>query len=165
MAMYNANLVGGGSSVKIDGVEYEGDLELTGKVYDMEISTLPYDFQNSWAVVFNGEIHILGGQYDNSYYNYHYKYNGTTWESVSTLPFDFYNGSAIVYNNEIHIFKSKNHYKFNGSSWESVSTLPYSFACGSAVVLNGEIHILGGLSSRTKHYTIAIKIYKISNVS
>ena len=121
------------------------------------VSTLPYEFRNGSAVVYNDEIHILGS-YDSSYYTNHYKFNGTSWESVSTIPYNFSNGSAVVYNDEIHILGSgyyngtypngnypytKYHYKFNGSSWESVSTLPYNFTDGSAVVLNGEIHILG----------------------
>ena len=108
----------------------------------------------------NNEIHIFGG---NTYDTAHYKYNGTSWESVSTLPYRFYGGSAVVLNNEIHILGSsyysngnhpeaKKYYKYNGTSWESVSTLPYEFYEGSAVVLGNEIHILGGSNNKTAHY-------------
>ena len=124
----------------------------------VSVSTLPYDFLVGSAVVLNGEIHILGGNYNMTYMKYHYKYNGSSWKRVSTLPYNFYGGSAVVLNGEIHILGGgepscqKNHYKYNGSSWKSVSTLPYNFDGGSAVVLNGEIHILGGIDHETSHY-------------
>ena len=126
---------------------------------DEVISTLPYDFSYGSAVVFNNEIHILGGGNNN-----HYKWDGgtwsTSWHSVSTLPYDFKYGSAVVLNDEIHILGGggtpKKHYKWNGTSWTSVSTLPYNFAYGSAVVFNNEIHILGGSSGGggTEHYRL-----------
>ena len=93
-------------------------------------------------------------------------------ENVSTLPYQFYFGSAVIYNNEIHILGSynsssdyTNHYKYDGSTWTNVSTLPYNFYEGSAVVLNNEIHILGSYNSsyRTKHYIVAIPLYKKLN--
>ena len=134
------------------------------------VSTLPYGFFRGSAVVLNNEIHILGSNYYKSngstddtkrpYRKNHYKYNGSSWESVSTLPYAFCSGCAVVLNNEIHILGSEyssrtEHYKFNGSSWESISTLPYAFYDGSAVVYNNEIHILGGggsYSDMTNHY-------------
>ena len=116
---------------------------------------LPYDFYNGSAVVLNGEIHILGGNYEPTK---HYKWDGSSWTSVSTLPYNFYQGSAVVLNGEIHIFGGYatgvglNHYKWDGTSWTSVSTLPYAFHVGGTVVLNNEIHILGGNGNTTKHY-------------
>ena len=134
-----------------------GGLQI-GKVVDeqvngcISVSTLPYEFCKGSAVVYNNEIHILGGNRDRTK---HYKYNGTSWSSVSTLPYDFYEGSAVVYNNEIHILGGSagntKHYKYNGASWSSVSTLPYEFYRGSAVALNDEIHILGG-SNHINYY-------------
>ena len=132
-----------------------------GKVVDEQVngcisaSTLPYSFYNGSAVVLNDEIHILGGNGNNTN---HYKFNGSSWEEVSTLPYNFYDGSAVVLNNEIHILGGsssstyKYHYKYNGSSWVRVSTLPHDFYRGSAVVYNGEIHILGDYSDGRKHY-------------
>ena len=117
------------------------------------VSTLPYSFQGGCAVVYNDELHILGGQVDATA---HYKWNGFSWESVSISPWSIGNSScAVVYNNEIHTLGyTQNHYKYNGEIWESVSTLPYTFYYGSAVVFNDEIHILGSNNSsyRTKHY-------------
>lgn len=110
---------------------------------------------NSSAVVYEGEIHIIGGS--NNVVE-HYKLNSSTnaWDFVSTLPISISWGSAIVYNNEIHILKNTNHYKFNSSTneWESVSTLPFSFSRGGTVIYNDEIHILGGDNSTTSHYKL-----------
>ena len=115
------------------------------------VSTLPYEFYNSSAILLNNEIHILGSS-NSSYYTNHYKYNisNNTWSNVSTIPYNFYYGGAIVLNNEIHILGSENssyytkHYKYNISTntWSSVSTLPYDFYGGGAIVLNDEIHIV-----------------------
>ena len=161
---------GSGNEVIIDGVPYGGDkiqLQTDDIVLNKSVSTLPYDFYQGSAVVYNNEIHILGGLDSSNTYKYHYKYNGNRWTSVSTLPYRFYRGSAVVYNNEIHIMGSEsssyytNHYKYNGSTWTSVSTLPYIFYRGSAVVLNNEIHILGStyVSNYYKyHYKTVIKI-------
>ena len=111
---------------------------------------LPYDFKNGSAVVYNNEIHILGGENDKVNTGiYHYKFDGAKWSKVSTLPYKFCSGSAVVYNNEIHILGSsassilyKYHYKFDGTTWSKASTLPYDFHSGIAVVYNNEIHIL-----------------------
>ena len=127
-------------------IEYDDIEEVTWS----SVSTLPHNFSYSSAVVYNNEIHILGGGTN------HYKYDGSTWTSVSTLPYDIMFGSAVVYNNEIHILggngKLKGHYKYDGSSWIEVSTLPYDMYCSSAVIYNDEIHILGGNMGATKHY-------------
>ena len=109
------------------------------------MTDLPYDFYDGSAVVYNGEIHILGSAGNRTS---HYKWDGSTWTSVSTLPFSFYYGSAVVYNGEIHILggnggSSISHYKWNGSSWAKVSTLPYIFYEGSAVVYDKSIYIIG----------------------
>ena len=122
--------------------------DIIGAIRPM-LKKLPYNFYDGSAVVFNNEIHILGGVNSGSSHNTsHYKWNGSAWIEVSTLPYNFYYGSAVVYNNEIHILGSaysgnySKHYKWNGSAWTEVSTLPYQFYGGSAVVYNNEIHIL-----------------------
>ncbi|WP_343209471.1 hypothetical protein [Anaerolentibacter hominis] len=128
---------------------------MTGTLNVKSLRSLPYEFYDGSAVVWNDEIHILGG---NGGSTKHYKLNRTSWYSTSTLPYGFYYGSAVVWNNEIHILGGSGghtkHYKFDGTSWTSVSTLPYEFYQGSAVVWNDEIHILGSNASGcyTKHY-------------
>ena len=129
------------------------------KEFNKSVSTLPYNFSNGSAVVYNNEIHILGS-YDSSSYTKHYKFDGSSWTSVSTLPYNFYQGSAVVLNNEIYILGGRDnttkHYKWDGTSWTSVSTLPYNFVNGSAVVYNNRIHILGSENSSyyKDHYLI-----------
>ena len=130
------------------------------KMLDIGVKTLPYDFEQSSAVIYNDEIHILGSLVS-AYRTSHYKWTGTEWVEVSTLPYEFYYGSAVVYNNEIHIFGGSSmstartkHYKWDGSSWTSVSTLPYKFTEGIAIVYNNEIHIMSSVESSnyTSHY-------------
>ena len=154
--MANAiNNIKSGTQINIDGEKYSGEelnlesfidegvIKVLGRLEDKNVSTLPYSFSYGSAVVYNNEIHIMGGSTN------HYKYNGYKWINVSTLPYEFYGGFAVVYNNEIHILGSGNssyykyHYKYDGSTWTKVSTLPYDFYYGSAVVYNNEIHILG----------------------
>ena len=67
------------------------------------MADLPYEYSGTRALVYNDEIHILGGG-PNTYTD-HKKYNASndTWESVSTLPYEFFNAIALVYNDEIHI--------------------------------------------------------------
>ena len=121
---------------------------------------LPFKFNNASTVVYNGELHILGGT--NRARN-HYKWDGNSWEYVSSLPGGYTNNGAVVLNNEIHIVGvgdqqdsvTNKHYKWNGSSWTLVSTLPsvYTrFDDGDVVLYNNQIHILGGTRSQTLHY-------------
>lgn len=125
-----------------------------GEVYDEETSSLqlenryvynlttkesyritPYDmgYNMGCVVVYNDELHILGG-YGKP--KGHYKHEFGNWNTkvyteVSTLPFDFQYGFAEVYNGEIHIFGGNveegfKHYSWNGSRWHDVlSDYPY----------------------------------------
>ena len=124
------------------------------------LSSMPYDFYNGTAVIYNNQIHILAGNGNNTG---HYKWNGSSWTSVSTIPYDANSGRAVVYNNQIHIFGGntssllRNHYKWNGSSWSSESLIPYNFYGGCILIYNKKINILGGNGSSdtyTKHYSI-----------
>ena len=163
MSVFIKGNLGGGILTKIfiDGVEITENINLIkeGEI-NLSVSTLPYNFYDGSAVVYNNEIHILGGIPSDARTN-HYKYNGTEWTLVSTLPYNFYYGSAVVYNNEIHILGSNasgtytKHYKYNGTEWTLASTLPYNFDYGSAVVYNNETHILGSNASPNLHYSAA----------
>lgn len=130
------------------------------KTLDIGEVSLPYEFNQGSAVVYNGEIHILGSVIS-EYRTSHYKLDGTKWVEVGIIPYEFYYGSAVVYNNEIHILGGSSsstgrtkHYKWDGSNWTSVSTLPYVFDKGVAIVYNNEIHIMGSRDSSnyTSHY-------------
>ena len=145
-----------GSSIHEEFYIASGDLQL---VYDwIGSSTLPYEFVNGSAVIYNGEIHLLGGE--NAPTN-HYKLDGTQWINVSTLPYNFVNGSAVVCEGILHILGSTDaenatkHYMWDGTSWSENSVeLPYDFMNGSAVVYRDEIHIFGGTDNLNNHYKL-----------
>ena len=161
------------ANVTINGVNVKDNLNLESDILSssLRISNLSYNFYCGSAVVFDGDIHILGGQFSSTYTS-HYFFNGTKWTFIASLPYDFYYGAAVVLNGEIHILGGRNssvqtkHYKWDGSSWTEVSTLPYAFYAGGAVVLNGEIHILGsGYDSLyyKYHYRRKKSTFKVKN--
>ena len=124
----------------------------THDIYDWQTAAImEFNTYRSVAVVWNDEIHVLGGDGSPvSTSNYqHWKWNGTTWTKVGNVPYGFYGGQAVVYNNEIHIMgcsavaNNRSHYKYDGTKWVSVSTLPYELEEGQAVVYKGAIHIMG----------------------
>jgi hypothetical protein len=112
-------------------------------------SQLPYNVLNSSVVVYNDELHLLGGT--NGETN-HYKWDGEVWSKVSDLPFSLVDGNALVYKNEIHILNGTNHYKWNGVDWSKVSDLPYELSNGCAIAYLNDIHLLGGIGNLTSHY-------------
>lgn len=113
-------------------------------------SNLPYNFYRGSAVIYKGEIRILGGY---SGTRSHYAYNGSSWVSKTNLTYNFYDGCAVVYDDKIHILGGSGNYhrflKKDESGWNMASTMPYTFTNGSAVVYNGRIHILGGSTNST----------------
>ena len=115
---------------------------------------LPYDFIGLTAVMYNNQIHVIGGNNaSSSNATYHIKWNGTEWVSASTVPIAFVDGRAVVFNDEIHLFSGAYHYAFNGTSW-SEKTLPSGVdSTGSSPVVYGnQLHLLGGSSNLTAHY-------------
>lgn len=115
-------------------------------------STLPYDVESgATALVYNNEIHLLGGNATAADRLKHYKWNGSSWSSVSTLPYSYYGGAAIVFDGNLHILgggypevNREKHYKWDGSNWEDISTLPYKLSYGRAVAYANEIRTIGG---------------------
>ncbi len=139
-----------GPNVTIDGKSYDDDLNLVSN-NAIIINTLPFPLYGGGSVVYNNELHIIGGYGG----NYHYKWNGKSWTQVSTMPsVSFIEGTALVYNNEIHIIGALNyndyHYKYNGSSWSKASTNSRCFGHSKSVVYNNEIHVLGGMYDNTE---------------
>ena len=95
-----------GINVTLDGKPLDYDFKLKSEGYTWikdALSKIPYQFYNSSAVVYNNEIHILGTTFSTSLYNYHYKWDGTSWVSASIIPYYCYSGSAVVYNNKPYI--------------------------------------------------------------
>ena len=145
---------GGSEKVTIDGEKVMDKMELYSNMpKGIQLSEAPYTFVgiDTQVVIYNDEIHILGGR-TAAQYRYHYKWDGTTWTQLSDLPYNFSRGVAVVYHDEIHIFGSvinenkRKHYKWDGTTWTQLSDFPseYGVARASAVVYNNEIHILSG---------------------
>ncbi len=65
---------------------------------------MPYDFSNSDAVVVGTDIYILGG-FEDSHYNYVYKYDTITdtYTQLENIPFNFQSGGTITINNNIYL--------------------------------------------------------------
>ena len=99
---------------------------------------LPYGFTNPCAVIYEDELHVIGG-------GYHYKWNGSQWVSVSTPTTG--NGCAVVYDGEIHFFIGNAHYGWNGTEWTTY-TLPSGVSVVDCVLFGNDLHIFGG----TAHY-------------
>jgi len=105
------------------------------------------------AVTLNGEIHLIGGNSQNT--TMHYKWDGNTWTQVSTFPIRFYFTVVIVFEGEIHALgglDGNTHYKWDGKTWTSVEVPPANFSEGTACVYNDEIHIIGYEGHLNSHY-------------
>ena len=116
---------------------------------------LPDEFKDGSAVVYNNEIHILGGKYyDGDYYNYdkHYKFDVSTseWIEVSILPYGISSTDVVVYNNELYILgggrttdTQNTFYRFDNatSQWIRLDDLPFNSSYNKIIVYNNEIHV------------------------
>lgn len=126
---------------------------------------LPEVGGRSSVVVYNGEMHLIGGYNNrtNTILRQHYKFNGSSWTSVSKLPYDFWYGAAVVYEGCIHILGSyyslnpKKHYKFNGSAWINEGDLPEYADRSACVVYRNSIYIVGS-NWNTSYRTSAARI-------
>lgn len=103
------------------------------------VETQTRGFYGASPLVFNDEIHFLGGLKNSTGTNTHYKYDGSSYVEVGTLPIEISHPVAVVFNNEIHLFSETAHYKHDGSTWAEASTLPFDVILG-AVVFNNEIY-------------------------
>lgn len=120
---------------------------------------LPEWGQYSSFVMFNNELHMLGGSKNAVANNHHWKWNLTKWDSEIALPYNADMVTPVVFNGELHILGGRwgaqtKHYKLNGNSWSKVSTLPFQLydRVIRAVVYNNEIHVLGFNNSTKSHY-------------
>lgn len=123
------------------------------------LDILPYsiDVHETTVIVYNDEIHFLGGRGMKS--RTHFKWDGERFEACPELPYDFCNGTAIVFRDELHIIGGgtgnytseyqsgylNNHYKWeNDSTWVKVSDLPYITWGATPFVCNDKLHLVGG---------------------
>lgn len=122
------------------------------------VAHLPFviDVHETSLIVFNGELHLLGGS--GAHYRTHYKWDGETWSVASELPYDFSNGKVVEYQNKLHILgggtanfgstygtgRVSNHYSWDGETWKNESDLPYPAWGITPFVQSGKLHIIGG---------------------
>lgn len=134
-------------------VYYNENLKVV-KYLSITDMTLPYDFVGMTAVIYNNEIHVIGGNNASSgNVSYHIKWNGTQWVTASTLPFAYVDGRAIVFDGELCVINGLEQYAYNGSSWTEKNIPGEMDATGaSVVVFNDKLHILGGTNNPTMHY-------------
>jgi len=102
-----------------------------GQSWSTSSNSLPYVFINGCAIVYNGEIHILGSYYNDDVKRKHYKWNGLNWTSRSLLPYPFYNGISLEKNNAINILGGDG---YDDSGY--VSTKHYSLTDSYSVLIN-----------------------------
>ena len=76
------------------------------------VSTLPYSFCYGSAVVYNNEIHILGGSNSTTK---HYKYNGSSWDNLLLLDRYYLNKDTII------LIDNKSNMTIGSSNIESIS--------------------------------------------
>lgn len=97
---------------------------------------LPFDFYRGAAAVYQGRLHILGGEREP---RKHYSWDGTSWREESTLPYDFVFGSALTFEGELHIFGSTGsmnaHYSWDGEQWTQRANTPHYFYNNNNAVL------------------------------
>lgn len=158
MALYNANLAGGGSSVTIDDVVYEGDLKLKSTYNDTYLTDLPdttygASGTGNTAFVIDNELYVY--TYDGNIY----KYNDNNWVNVTD---DGYSNCAFLfatsYEGAIHLLcGSKSgyervHKKYINGTWSDDTALPYDLRYGVAVSDENDFYIAGGGGSTKSCY-------------
>lgn len=119
---------------------------------------LPYKFYRGSSVIYDGKIHILGGNLSGTTTN-HYSYDGIQWKKESVLPYDFSLGGAIATDKKIYIFgsdattvipgislaRSKACYSWDPiNGWSQEPELPYDFIGGCAIYYDNKAYIIGG---------------------
>ena len=136
----------GGSSVEIDGVEYDGDLKL---VSDNVYENLPDIPEVGESFVHENCIYLVST-------SKMYKCDNDIWQFVANLPYTNYRSGFCSYQGCVYMIGSyttsynETMYKFNGESWTNVSTssadghrITFSTHAGAIGVLNDRIYMLG----------------------
>lgn len=86
-------------------------------------TTIPFNFVNGSALVFEDKIHLIGSTVDSDAKK-HYTWDSKSgWVRLKDLPFKFGKGSAVVYRGEIHLIggtgigssSGYNHYKLTSN--------------------------------------------------
>lgn len=142
------------------GFQYRSHYKWDGESWSVA-SELPYNFCAGKAVVFNGEIHIFGGGSNHfqtfiqdGWLNYHYKWDGESWEKVSDPPFNLCGSTPVVHKNTIKLIggtaNQRQFYSFIDNKWNKLTDIPNNLTGAmnaSVIVYNDSIHVLGGANT------------------
>ena len=130
-----------------NGVYYNGDIYAFGlnndnnkKFYKyvndewIEFGETPVSLHNSPKVVYNNEIHCIGG-WPNTYG--HYKYDGINWTKVTDLPTSGWFISAGIYNNRLYavLQGDRKLYEWVNEEWTAITDTPLTAVPSSSNVL------------------------------
>ena len=128
----------------------------------VSVSTLPFTFNVGTAVVYDGEIHLIGSL--TSPYTMHYKWDGNTWTEVATLPAETYYSTATVCDDYIYMANGANGklYRYSPSSgWEYLMSMGlsmnYSSGGGlytSLITFKDEVRSIGAYTCSTTSHII-----------
>lgn len=131
-----------------------------------KLTEAPYNHEEGYVIVYNNEIHILGGAnaYNGrpDYRRYHYSWNGTTWTNHGNLPFYCVSYmSAVVYNDKLYVmgvntsassYNNNEVYSWNGTTWTKETNGLFALNESNSVVYKGKIHVFGGPSGSYMSY-------------
>ena len=125
-----------------------------------ELRAIPYAFRSGGAVVMNTDIYLFGGEDDQSYKNFAYKYDTLTdtYTQLANVPYRFTSGPVVLVGTDIYLFGGMNGnqlaYKYNTltDTYTKLTNIPYQFVDGSAVAINTDIYLLGSSLNAYRQY-------------
>lgn len=106
-------------------------------------STTGHGINQSGIAVYQGKLHIFGGNASNSVHSW---YDGT-WHSEGLSFNCSSSASCCVYNDKVHfICGNTNHYTYDGTNFELIESLPFNIINAPTVVYHNKIHIMGAVN-------------------
>lgn len=99
---------------------------------------IPYSFYYASAVVYRGEIYLIGSG-SSSYAKNFYKFNGESWVKLTNLSFYNQNRfSPIVHEDKVYLWDNSNKVMrcYDGTNW---STVPLAYTLSQKSDINGQL--------------------------
>lgn len=185
MAIFiNSNSGGGGNKITIDGVEYDGDIDIVDDLGRFEVysTTYPANLGSKYTlrpnlIVYNNELYKIGESFTygasgaQSYITRTVqKWDGSSWTTLTQIPVtNLYRFGLVVKDNVIHYYKADNstitHYTFNGTTWtligsENVDLTSFSRTVSSvsrihnAFIYNDTVYLASFLQDSDSYYCL-----------
>lgn len=178
LASYNGNLYCIGGCYR-EGVSYGGNYNTRiSKIYKFDgtdfinCTSMPTALQGLNCIVYEGKLHILGGNYMIANTGefascVHYEFDGVVCKKIDLLPNNLIDFKVFVYNDKIHITtKSVNSttsrtFCWYDSGWEEIiqSSNDIAYILERCIVnIEGSVFSIGGRSD--KQYEGSFEIFK-----